>query len=112
MKRAILVVSSLALAIALAPGTAVGQTADAPEGVIHDAESAMAFLKTLTGDWVNANQGTEHGTTKARYLQRRQDRHHPDRQAVDDEEKQSQGQEGQGEREHDHDRPNDRVDQP
>lgn len=61
MKNGILVVSSLVLAIALSPGTAVGQTADAPEGVIHDAESAMAFLKTLSGDWVRATDSNEHG---------------------------------------------------
>ena len=65
MKNVIFVVSSLVLALVLTPGMTAAQTADAPEGVIHDAESAMAFLKTLSGDWVNADQGTEHGTTAA-----------------------------------------------
>ena len=61
MKKAILVVSRFALAIALTPGMAVGQTADAPEAITHDAQSAMAFLKTLSGDWVRATGGNEHG---------------------------------------------------
>ncbi len=64
MMRQLFVASSLAVALAVAPAAAAAQSADeAPESVIHDAKSAMAFLKSLTGDWVNASQGTEHGTT-------------------------------------------------
>ncbi len=63
MKKAILVVSSLALSLAMVPGTAAGQTADAPETVIYDAQTAMEFLKTLSGDWINADRGREHGAT-------------------------------------------------
>ena len=61
MKNVMFVVSSLVLALVLTPGMTAAQTADAPEGVIHDAESAMAFLKTLSGDWVRATDSNEHG---------------------------------------------------
>ena len=61
MRKAILVVSSLALALAMAPGPAAGQSADAPEMVIYDAHTAMEFLRTLSGNWVRATTGSEHG---------------------------------------------------
>ena len=48
MKKVILVVSSLALALAVTPRTAAGQSIDSPETIIYDADSAMEFLKTLT----------------------------------------------------------------
>ena len=64
MTRALIVISSLAVALAVAPAPAAAQAADpAPQDTIHDAKTAMAFLQSLAGDWVNANQGTEHGTT-------------------------------------------------
>jgi hypothetical protein len=64
MRKALIVTAGLAVALAAAPATAAAQAADpAPEDAIHDARTAMAFLKSLAGDWVNANQGTEHGTT-------------------------------------------------
>ena len=61
MKKMILVVSSLALTLVLIPGTMAAQSAEAPESVIYDAESAMAFLKTMSGNWVSAANSGEHG---------------------------------------------------
>ena len=61
MKKTILALSCLALALAVTPGTAAGQSADAPETIIYDAQSAMEVLKTLAGDWVRATTGSEHG---------------------------------------------------
>ncbi len=64
MKKTLIVTASLALALAVAPAPAAAQAADAaPEAAIHDARSAMAFLKSLAGDWVNANRSAEHGTS-------------------------------------------------
>jgi len=60
-KMAVSVVSSLAFALAVAPGTAVAQSDDAPEAITYDAQSAMDFLKTLSGDWVSETASTEHG---------------------------------------------------
>jgi hypothetical protein len=55
MKRAMLVGSSAALALALMAVPAPAQTRTAssvsPESVVYDAASAMAFLKSLSGDW-------------------------------------------------------------
>ena len=62
MKTAILAFSCFALVLAATSGTAVGQSADAPEAVIYDAQSAMEVLKTLSGDWVRETTGSEHGT--------------------------------------------------
>ena len=64
MKRMLIVTAGLAVALAVAPAPAAAQPADAaPEDTIHDARSAMAFLKSLAGDWVNASRSTEHGTS-------------------------------------------------
>ena len=62
MKKTLLALSCMALALAATPGTAAGQSADAPESIIYDAQSAMEFLKTLSGDWVRETGG-EHGAT-------------------------------------------------
>lgn len=55
MKRAIIAGSGAALVLALVAAPAAAQTRTAssvaPEAVVYDAASAMAFLKTLTGDW-------------------------------------------------------------
>ncbi len=61
MKKTILAVSCVALALAATTGTAAGQPADAPETIIYDAQSAMEVLKTLSGDWVREATGSEHG---------------------------------------------------
>ena len=64
MMKSLIVTAGLAVALAVAPATAAAQAVDAtPEDAIHDARTAMEFLKSLAGDWVNANQGAEHGTT-------------------------------------------------
>ena len=63
MKKTLLALSCMALALAATPGTAAGQSADAPELIIYDAQSAMEFLKTLSGDWVRETTGGEHGAT-------------------------------------------------
>jgi hypothetical protein len=68
MKRTIIMVSSLALVLALVPASA-GQSKDAkkvvsaPEKVVYDAASAFEFLKTLAGDWDRASGGHEHGSS-------------------------------------------------
>ncbi len=61
MKNTILALSCMGLALAATPGTATGQSADAPETIIYDAQSAMEVLKTLSGDWVRETTGSEHG---------------------------------------------------
>ena len=61
MKNTILALSCMALALAVTPGPAAGQSADAPETIIYDAQSAMEVLKTLSGDWVRETTGSEHG---------------------------------------------------
>lgn len=48
------------MALPAAAQTAEAGKATAPEAVIYDASSAMAFLKTLAGDW-QAGTGHEHG---------------------------------------------------
>ncbi|MCY4026464.1 MAG: hypothetical protein OXH75_09160 [Acidobacteria bacterium] len=64
MKKTLIVSAGLALALAAAPPPARAQPTDvAPEDAIHDARSAMEFLKSLAGDWVNATRSTEHGTS-------------------------------------------------
>ena len=47
MKQTILTLTCLALAVAVTPSTAAGQSADAPEAIIYDAQSAMEVLKSL-----------------------------------------------------------------
>lgn len=67
MKRAITLLSSLALVLALAPAhlarqaSSVTKSAKAPETVVYDAASAFEFLKTLAGDWDRASGDHEHG---------------------------------------------------
>ena len=61
MKKTILAVSCLALALAATTGTVAGQSAETPETIIYDAQSAMEVLKTLSGDWVREATGSEHG---------------------------------------------------
>ena len=63
MKKAMLSLSCVALALGAIPGTAFGQSADAPETIIYDAQSAMEVLRTLSGDWVRETTGNEHGAT-------------------------------------------------
>ena len=65
MKRSIILLSGLALVLALVPGSSAGQSkaqpkaAAAPETIVYDAASAMAFFKTLGGDWQSTSH--EHG---------------------------------------------------
>ena len=61
MKQTVLMLSCLALAVAVTPSTAAAQSADAPEAIIYDAQSAMEVLTSLEGDWVREDAGTEHG---------------------------------------------------
>jgi len=69
MKRATILLSSLALFIALVPAYSAGQIKDgkkvstAPEAVVYDAASAFEFLKTLAGDWDRASGDHEHGSS-------------------------------------------------
>lgn len=69
MKRAVILVSSLALVLALAPASLAGQSKDAkksasaPETVVYDAASAFEFLKTLAGDWQRGSGDHEHGSS-------------------------------------------------
>ena len=72
MTRAMVVVSSLALALGLAVSAAAqsGQpkaAAGAPEKIVYDAASAMAFLTTTSGTWMPASGAQhEHSATPAR----------------------------------------------
>ena len=61
MKQSMLTLWCLALAVAVTPSTAAAQSADAPEAIIYDAQSAMEVLTSLEGDWVREDAGTEHG---------------------------------------------------
>ena len=61
MKKTMLALSCVALALMATP--AAGQSAGAPETIIYDVQSAMEFLKTLSGDWVGQNASTEHGAS-------------------------------------------------
>ncbi|MEK6324925.1 MAG: hypothetical protein AABN33_25055 [Acidobacteriota bacterium] len=69
MKRANILVSSLALFFALVPASWAGQSKDghkpagAPETVVYDAASAFEFLKTLAGDWERGSGDHEHGSS-------------------------------------------------
>ena len=69
MKRAVTLLSSLALVLALTPPSWAGQskdagkTAGAPEAVVYDASSAFAFLKTLAGEWERASGDHQHGSS-------------------------------------------------
>lgn len=71
MNRAILAASILALG--LTPGLSAGQSkgqpkaaSGAPEAVVYDAASAMAFLATLSGEWQAGSGAThEHGGSAA-----------------------------------------------
>ena len=65
MTRGLAVVSGLALAAGLTVSVAAqsGQpnaAAGAPEKIVYDAASAMAFLKTTSGDWRPASGTAQH----------------------------------------------------
>jgi hypothetical protein len=73
MKRIIFVAASLAVVLGLA-GSAIAQSkkgqprpaAGAPEAIVYDAASAMAFLTTTSGEWMPATGGQrEHGGAAA-----------------------------------------------
>ena len=71
MKKAIVFVSSLALVVAVGTGVSAqarkGQpkaAAGAPETVVYDAASAMAFLTTTAGEWGGAASKSEHGNSR------------------------------------------------
>ena len=53
LKKTIFAVLCAVFVTAATPGTVAGQSADAPETIVYDAESAMEVLKTLSGDWVS-----------------------------------------------------------
>ncbi|HWN99709.1 MAG TPA: hypothetical protein VNS63_10610, partial [Blastocatellia bacterium] len=69
MKRTMVLVSGLALVLALVPASWAGQSKDgkkaagAPETVVYDATSAFEFLKTLAGDWDRGSGDHEHGSS-------------------------------------------------
>ena len=69
MKKAILLVSGLALALALTPASWAGQSKDgkktiaSPETIVYDAATAFEFLKTLAGDWERGSGDHEHGSS-------------------------------------------------
>ena len=69
MKRAIIMLSSLAIVLALVPASWAGQSKDgskmagSPETVVYDAVSAFEFLKTLAGDWERGSADHEHGSS-------------------------------------------------
>ena len=69
MKKSVILISCLALALALVPASAAGQSKDAkpkasaPETVVYDATSAFAFLKTLAGDWERGSGDHQHGSS-------------------------------------------------
>src|SRR5258705_529504 len=72
MKRAMVFVSSLALVAAVGTGVSAqskkGQpkaAAGAPEAVIYDAASAMAYLTSTSGEWGGAAAKSEHGNPRA-----------------------------------------------
>ena len=65
MKRAMVFVASAALVLGAVGLTAQkGQpkaAAGAPEAIIYDAQSALAFLTTTSGEWVSGSAQHEHG---------------------------------------------------
>ena len=72
MKRVTVMTVGLALtfawAVTLAAQSRKGQpkaAAGAAEAIIYDAQSAMAFLTTLTGEWVAGGAEHEHGSATA-----------------------------------------------
>jgi len=71
MKKAILALSILAFGLtpALSAGQSKGQpkaAPGAPEAIVYDAASAMAFLTTLSGEWQAGSGATrEHGGSAA-----------------------------------------------
>jgi hypothetical protein len=73
MKRLVVLGASLALVLAWAGSTAAqskkGQpkaAAGAPESIIYDAQSAMAFLTSTSGEWDSGSAQHEHGATPGR----------------------------------------------
>lgn len=69
MRRAIILLSSIALVLAVVPASWAGQSRDAnkaaskPEAVVYDAASAFEFLRTLAGDWERGSGDHEHGSS-------------------------------------------------
>ena len=67
MKRAMVFVASAALVLGAAGLTAQSKkgqpkaAAGAPEAIIYDAQSAMAFLTSTSGEWVSGSGQHEHG---------------------------------------------------
>src|SRR5262245_12532825 len=67
MKRAMIMAAILIAVVALTPGLSAGQSkaSVAPQNVVYDEASAMAFFKSLSGDWTSAAAGHEHGSAPA-----------------------------------------------
>ena len=69
MKRTAILISNLALVLAIVPASFAGQSKEgkkasaAPETVVYDAASAFEFLKTLAGDWERGSGDHEHGSS-------------------------------------------------
>ena len=69
MKR--LTFAAACLAFVLLPISAIAEPSDtadapiAPESVIYDADSALEFFKSLTGEWDGENTGNQHGSYPA-----------------------------------------------
>ena len=68
MKETALTAAGCALLLAVVAGPVLGEPKDlatptsAPENVIYDAESALEFFKTLSGDWTGTYAGNQHGS--------------------------------------------------
>src|SRR5262245_16565410 len=70
MKKALVVVSSLAAVLALTSGISAGQTkkeSASPEAIVYDAATAMEVFKTLGGEWQAGALGHEHGNAPSGY---------------------------------------------
>ena len=58
----LLSVATVAFVVASGVAFAQSTAAEAPEAVVYDAESAMAFLSTMAGGWSSASGDTAHGS--------------------------------------------------
>ena len=65
MKQAMMIAATLALVAIPGLSAAQSKASVAPDKVVYDAASAMAFFKSLTGDWQSAAAGHEHGDAPA-----------------------------------------------
>jgi hypothetical protein len=66
MKKAFIWISGAALAVALAPAAVAAQSkAAAPESIVYDAQSAMEYFRSLSGEWVAASAAHEHNEAGA-----------------------------------------------